>query len=101
MAGTKQRRCFEIDAHQVALRFSGHQASRRQERQRLLNLLKITRRKMPCVQMLQHMSIGILQRGGYSRTKKIGGNQAADQSGFVVGVLHDVPPRRGVKQMGV
>ena len=101
MAGTKQRCCFEIDAHQIALRFSGHQASRRQERQRLLNLLEIACGKMPCMQMLQHAGIGILQCSGYSWTKKIGGDQAANQSGFVVSVLYDVPPRRGVKQTGV
>ena len=101
MAGTKQRRCLEIDAHQVALRFSGHPTGRCQERQRLLNLLKISRGKTTCVQMFQNAGIGILQRSGYSRTKKLGGDQAADQSSFVVSVLHDVPPRRGVKQTGV
>ena len=90
MVRTKQRRCLEIDAHQVALRFSGHPTGRRQECQRLLNLPKISCGKPFCVQMLQHAGIGILQRGGYSRTKKIGGDQAANQSGFVVGVLHDV-----------
>ena len=55
-----------------------------------------------CMQMLQHMNIGILQRGGYCRTKKVVGNQTADQSGFVIGVLHDTPPLDvGVKQTGV
>ena len=53
-------------------------------------------------QMLQHMNIGILQCGGYCRTKKVVGNQAADQSDFVIGVLHDTPPLDvGVKQTGV
>ena len=47
-------------------------------------------------------NIGILQRGGYCRTKKVVGNQTADQSGFVIGVLHDTPPLDvGVKQTGV
>ena len=51
---------------------------------------------------IRRVNIGTLQRGGYCRTKKVVGNQTADQSGFVIGVLHDTPPLDvDVKQTGV
>ena len=70
MVRTEQRCCFEIDTHQVALGLSGHLTGWYQERQRFLDLLEISGRYPACVQMLQHMNIGILQRGDTAGRRK-------------------------------
>ena len=41
------------------------------------------------MQMLQNAAIRILQRCGHSRLKEIGRDQAANQGGFGIGVLHN------------
>ena len=56
-----------------------------QECRRLLNLLEIDGGNLGRAQVLQSLNIGVLQRSGYSKTKKVVGNQTVGQSYFIRG----------------
>ena len=73
--------------------FASVPAERREKRQRVLNAAQIGCGERILVQMTQHPAIGFAELCVHRRLKEIVLNQAADQSGFGIGVLHgDCPP---------
>ena len=52
------------------------------------------------MQMLQNTAVCVFQRRRYGRLKEIGLNQAADQGGFVIGVLHNRSSLARIKRTG-
>ena len=68
----QKRRCPHIDAHEFPLCLPVRLAHRHQEVHGFPDLLKISRSERILMQMLQDAAVGVLQRCGHGRLKKIG-----------------------------
>ena len=87
-----------IDSHKLPLRLPIGLTHGHQKVHGLSDLPEIRGSERTLMQMLQNAPVSVLQRRGHSRLKEISWDQAADQSGLVIGVLHGCSPFARIKR---
>ena len=88
----QQRRCPCVDTHKLPLGLPAGLAHGHQKIHSLSDLLKVRGSERILMQMLQHTPSNILQGRIHRRLKELVREQAANQGGFGIRVLHHACP---------